>query len=235
MYIRPAQPSDEPAIVALCARAFYNEDLFGRVMHPHRDQYPDDLQIYWREVVRRDWAAPRNRVFVVVRPRNPEQHQQDKEEDEVVGMAIWQRQGNDATAQKIIKEHIDPTPLFSPVSPRKNRAADPTKKDHLTNSAKYTQHYWTGVHSENWYLSLCAVDPAYAGRGYGRLLVQWGLERAREEGVDASVVSSEESPGFYLRCGFDEVVGNAHEGEGNPLKVDGVRGGDILFMWGKRE
>lgn len=236
MHLRPAQPSDEPAIVSLCARAFYNEDLFGRVMHPHRDQYPEDLEIYWRAVVRRDWANPRNRVFVVVRrsESQPPQNGDKNEEDEVVGMAIWQRQGDDATAQKIIQEHTDPTPLFAHVAPRQNRAADPSKKDHLANSAKYTQHYWSGVHSENWYLSLCAVDPAHAGRGYGRLLVQWGLERAREEGVDASVVSSEGSPPFYLRCGFDEVVGNAHEGEGNPLKVDAVRGGDILFMWGKK-
>lgn len=208
MYLRPAQPSDEPAIVSICARAFYNEDLFGRVMHPHRDQYPEDLEIYWRGVVRRDWASPRNRVFVVVCPKNPEQNQHDKEEDEVVGMAIWQRQGNDATAQKIIQEHTDPTPLFQHIPARENRAADPTKKNHLADSAKYTEHYWSAPHSENWYLSLCAVDPAHAGHGYGRVLVQWGLDRARQEGVDASVISSETSPAFYLRCGFDEVVGD---------------------------
>ena len=44
-------------------------------------------------------------------------------------------------------------------------------------------------------------------------------------------MASEGSDGFYLKCGFDEVVGNASEGEGNPLREEGVKGGNILFMW----
>jgi GNAT superfamily N-acetyltransferase len=230
VYLRPAQPSDEPAIATICARAFFDEDLFGRVMHPNRGLYPDDVEIFWHETLRRDWASSRNRVFVVVSPSSAEQP-----EEQVIGAAIWQRQGDDLHAQKIINEHIDPHPLFPSLTPQENRAADPTKKNILAESVKYTQHYWSGSHSENWFLSLCAVDPAFAGRGYGRLLVKWGLDRAREEGVDASVMSSEGTNSFYLRCGFDEVVGNANEGEGNPLKAMDVKGGDILFMWGKKE
>ena len=74
------------------------------------------------------------------------------------------------------------------------------------------------------------MDPDVKGRGAGRLLVRWGLERAEEEGVRASVMASEGSDEFYLKCGFDEVVGNANEGEGNPLQKEDVKGGNILFM-----
>jgi hypothetical protein len=49
--------------------------------------------------------------------------------------------------------------------------------------------------------------------------------------VYASVVASLGNDKFYLRCGFDEVVGNCTEGEGNPLNR--VGGGDILFMFPK--
>jgi hypothetical protein len=44
-------------------------------------------------------------------------------------------------------------------------------------------------------------------------------------------MASEGSDEFYLKCGFDEVVGNANEGEGNPLQKEDVKGGNILFAW----
>jgi GNAT superfamily N-acetyltransferase len=131
-----------------------------------------------------------------------------------------------------MSEWIDPGP-FPVFLSTHNRALDPSKKIILTESAPYTKHYWDGPSETNWYLSLCCVDPAVKGRGAGRLLVRWGLDRAEEEGVRASVMASDGSDGFYLRCGFDEVVGNASEGEGNPLQKEDVKGGNILFMWVK--
>jgi GNAT superfamily N-acetyltransferase len=71
------------------------------------------------------------------------------------------------------------------------------------------------------------VAPAHQGQGIGRALVAWGLERADHEGVAVSVVSAAGKERFYVQCGFEDVVGNVTEGEGNPLA--GVRGGDILF------
>jgi predicted N-acetyltransferase YhbS len=85
--------------------------------------------------------------------------------------------------------------------------------------------------AENWYLALLAVHPAYQGHGFGRELVEWGIRAADEERVCASVLSSEGNDDFYLKCGFDERVGNATEGEGNPLR--GVKGGSILFRWAR--
>jgi GNAT superfamily N-acetyltransferase len=110
-----------------------------------------------------------------------------------------------------------------------NRAIDESKRNVLADSFPWSSHHWSGARAQNWYLALCGVDPSYAGQGFGRELVRWGLDRAREEGVHASVVASKGNHKFYLRCGFDEVVGNCTEGEGNPL--NGVGGGDILFMY----
>jgi hypothetical protein len=61
------------------------------------------------------------------------------------------------------------------------------------------------------------------------------LDRAEEEGIRASVIASENNDAFYLKCGFSEVVGDASEGDGNPLKKVDVKGGSILFMWPKDE
>jgi hypothetical protein len=45
------------------------------------------------------------------------------------------------------------------------------------------------------------------------------------------VIASELKEPFYLKCGFDEIVGYMSEGEGNPMGLRNVQGGGILFMW----
>ncbi|KAJ4986525.1 Puromycin N-acetyltransferase 2 [Stagonosporopsis vannaccii] len=227
MNLRLAQKSDEPSIVEICTRAFFDEDLFGRVIHPHRNEFPQDVQIFWHQWVRTDWSNPQNKIIVAVTI-------DDADQEKIIGVAIWQRQGGDDGAQKNKDEWADPGEW--PVLPStQNRALDPSKANILQDSASYTKHYWAGSNATNWYLSLCCVDPVVKGRGAGRLLVRWGLDRAENEGIAASVMASEGSDAFYLKCGFDEVVGNANEGNGNPLQKVDVKGGNILFMWPKSD
>lgn len=225
MHLRPAVPKDEPFMAAICARAFFNDDLFGRVIHPHRATYPDDTQIFWHEWLRQDWSSPRSKVFVAVKV-------DDDQQERIAGIAIWQRQGDDAGAQRAMMDFADPGP-WPALKTTHNRALDPSKKTILQDSEPYMKHHWAGSRATNWYLSLCCVDPEFQQRGCGRLLTSWGLERAREEGIRASVIASDGSSGFYLKCGFDEIVGNASRGEGNPMTKASVQGGDVLFMWVK--
>jgi GNAT superfamily N-acetyltransferase len=174
MNIRFAQPSDELLIVGVCHRAFFDEDLFGRVIHPHRHEFPEDVKIFWHEAAREAWSNPRNKTVVVTTT-------DDAQQEKIIGVAFWQRQGDDTGAQKVISEWADPGP-WPALPSTSNRALDPSNKDVLQRSAPYTKHYWTGANATNWYLSLCAVDPDASGRGAGRLLVRWGLDRAEEEG-----------------------------------------------------
>lgn len=74
-------------------------------------------------------------------------------------------------------------------------------------------------------LETLAVHPSHQGRGYGRLLVQWGVDRAAEKGVPVAVITADGTEGFYGRW-FGRRVGSVTEGVGNPL--EGVRGGEIL-------
>ena len=105
----------------------------------------------------------------------------------------------------------------------------------MNDSYPFFKHHWDGDRRNNWYLDLCGVHPDYAGKRLGQALVGWGLDRAREEGIHASVTASKGNERFYLRCGFDEVVGNCTQGEGNPLSEAGVEGGDVLFMFPKQK
>lgn len=88
-------------------------------------------------------------------------------------------------------------------------------------------HFWEGPRADAYDLQCLGTDPACHGQGIGRLLVAWGLERADTQGLAASVVSAWGKENFYLKCGYEEVVGNVTHGKGNPL--EGVKGGDIIF------
>jgi GNAT superfamily N-acetyltransferase len=110
---------------------------------------------------------------------------------------------------------------------RPNRAADPSMLTAYARAIPFFAHHWTGVRSETWELAKLGVRPEAQGEGYGRELVAWGMEKAKADGVSASVVCSYGSDGFYRKCGFDKRVGNVCDGEGNPL--GGVKGGEILF------
>jgi len=104
-----------------------------------------------------------------------------------------------------------------------NRAADPTKETILPDSFHLIEHHWEGQRAENWYLDLLAVHPDSHGKGYGRELVQWGVDEARREGIPASVISAGGKEGFYGKFGFREV------GRSNVGPLSGLVGGAILF------
>jgi GNAT superfamily N-acetyltransferase len=216
-------------MAAICAAAFFEEHLFGHLIHPKRHQYPDDMQIFWHGRVRKFFNEPRDRIIVATLPVDGA--------EKIVGMATWQRQGSDPGAQQIIQDWTDPGPdAFAPLSSTNNRAIDPSKASILEDAYPFFKHHWQGTtnglpRANNWYLNLCCIDPRYQKRGIGQALVHWGLERARTENVHASVTTSHSNEAFYLRCGFDEIVGTCSEGEGNPLAKANVKGGEILWMW----
>ncbi|KAF2014146.1 acyl-CoA N-acyltransferase [Aaosphaeria arxii CBS 175.79] len=232
--IRPARVSDHYAMASICSAAFFEEDLFGRIIHPKRHEYPDDVALFWLQFIREQWFDWRNKLYVAVSTGD-----EKSAGDEIVGVAVWQRQGKVGDGMKL--RAWDPRNIIHPLLTLHhtllqptlwpNRALDPTKTTLLPSAEPFVAHHWAGARSENWYLSLLATSPAAQGRGIGKRLVKLGLDLAREEGVHASVMSSEGNDVFYLKSGFDEVVGWANEGEENPLRKEGVKGGAILFMF----
>ncbi|OCK81366.1 hypothetical protein K432DRAFT_326402, partial [Lepidopterella palustris CBS 459.81] len=225
--IRQAHISDHAAIAFVCGAAFFNEDLFGRVMHPHRHTYPNDVNLFWLRRLRSQWWDWKN-YFLVATVRN------DMGREEVVGVAVWQRQGEGGKALEgrgfgfgLLAKLL--TTLYSYLSTytHPNRAADPSKTNLLDAAIPFSKHHWSGPRAENWYLDLLATHPAHQRRGIGKQLVAWGIGKAEKGKVYISVMSSAGNEGWYLRQGFEEIVGWATEGEGNPLK--GVEGGAILF------
>lgn len=58
----------------------------------------------------------------------------------------------------------------------------------------------------HWYLSHLAVRPGDQGRGFGRTLLQWGIERADEEGVGTYLeTANPDNLPFYRSAGYSQV------------------------------
>ncbi|QDS70901.1 hypothetical protein FKW77_006302 [Venturia effusa] len=215
---RPAQNTDIQSIIHLLTQAFWNEDAVGRFLHPHRHRFPDDVSKYWRRGLRETWWE-RGREHVVVVDG----------EGVVVGYAGWVFVG-DPKPIPIIQTIISTLFTFyakiqnhlsNALSP--NRAANP---EHLTAMARAKPFYQHKLPAAPRYdLETLAVHPSHQGKGYGSLLVQWGVDRAIEERVPATVISADGTEKFYGRW-FGRSVGKVTGGVGNPL--EGIRGGVIL-------
>jgi hypothetical protein len=83
--LRPAQISDLSSIARIWAAAFFDDEIIGQIMHPHRKQYPDD--VYWfllRGIRERFWDWRHQFMVVTVDEGSGER---------VVGAADWRRLG----------------------------------------------------------------------------------------------------------------------------------------------
>jgi GNAT superfamily N-acetyltransferase len=108
-----------------------------------------------------------------------------------------------------------------------DRAANPALLNVFARAKPFVVHHWTGIRARAWSLESLGVKPEYQGKGIGRELVRWGLEKARRDRVAASVVAAFGKERFYRACGFDDIAGNVCDGEGNPMA--GFKGGALLF------
>ncbi|KAF2257665.1 acyl-CoA N-acyltransferase [Lojkania enalia] len=220
--IRPATYSELSTIANILTKAFWNDELFGNIIHPNRNVFPEDNDLYWLRRARVNWWDWSHVYLVsVIRDR-------DRAEGEAViaGVAVWQRIG---TLKKDMALNIfDPRRLAKPLAKVAtdlqariwpNRAADPGNEDIIERSYHYLDHMWTGKRADSWYLECLGVHPNFQRQGHGRALVRWGFQQAEMEGVSVSVISGDGKEEFYRRCGFETQDGWSGMGEGNPLRI----------------
>jgi hypothetical protein len=89
--LRPATLSDLSSIAGVWAAAFFDDEIIGEIMHPHRNKYPDD--VYWfllRGIRERFWDW-RHQFMVVTNG------------GKVVGAADWRRLGKGGAKRELWK------------------------------------------------------------------------------------------------------------------------------------
>ena len=87
---RLAQWGDTAAMAEIAAKAFDDNDLCGRYMHPHRHEFWSDYVTFWRRDIRNHLLEPN--VYYIVSTVD------DAGSEKVVGTAKWKRQGKQAPA-----------------------------------------------------------------------------------------------------------------------------------------
>ncbi|PTB63247.1 acyl-CoA N-acyltransferase [Trichoderma citrinoviride] len=225
--LRYARYSELPEIAHVMAKAFWDDNLFGDLIHPHRNEYPDDVDLYWLRRARVSFWNSRCR-FIVAVAKDETGH------ETIAGIAQWARLGDGG--KKLESWYMAPRDLLKPLSSLimtvhawlwPNRASDPITEDIVERAYPYFSSLWTDQRAESWFLDVLAVRPDCQGKGVGRKLVQWGLDNAEGDGICASVISAFGKEKFYCKCGFNEQYGSAMQGDGNPLA--GIKGGNIYW------
>lgn len=100
--IRDAQFKELPAAARLMTLAFWDDQIFGDLVHPKREQYPHDLDLYWLRERRVNFWNPHYKLIVAV-IKDADAPGGEK----VIGIAEWERLGDGAKALERAK--LDPS------------------------------------------------------------------------------------------------------------------------------
>lgn len=233
MPIRDATYADLVPGSKILADAFKDEALFGRLLHPHQDKYPNEMYLYFLRWLRPAYLNGENQHLIV-------SYKADStgKEECITGIALWLRQDSNAPKPGLYAKAVEKAIngyqyLEAFVYP--NRALEPSRSNVLASMERFTKHHWTGTRADHWFLSIIGVSPQHEKQGYGRELVKYGFDKAKEDGWVCSVISAPGRENFYRACGFDVQDGKISDegGDENPLKD--ILGGAIFFWDNSKE
>lgn len=264
MPIRYAHRSDVPVAADIIAAAISSDELGpilfpNREQHPEAVplaflQYVQPSYWDYSKVMLVSYAKPDEAVETLGNKTTRSKSTRSQQGQIVTGVAIWSRVGIGWERVWNVWGWWDPRLLLTKIFQvwqqsirffHRNKAspqptsANPDPLTIFNFGATYmpfiAHHFqnppWRRTH---WRLAALSVDPRYHGLGHGRELVAWGLNRAREEGLPASVIAAKGKERFYGNCGFELLVGWFTEGPDkdgnkNPLAEVGIEGGAVLW------
>jgi ribosomal protein S18 acetylase RimI-like enzyme len=203
MHIRLAGYEDLSKIARLGSQAFKSETVFGW-LYPLRDSNPKAFEeTLYRQAVTR-FLTPGWVTIVAVGESSDSSWCSP---DEIVGYGVWLRDGGDPGAQYWNQD---------PLSQKLQRwtwwtqhrlglmtgwyvaANDLSRLDKLHHIANDIYEHIP----DSWYLDTLGVNPQYQRKGIGRMLLDWGVERANSENVPVLLESTAYGEGLYRKAGF---------------------------------
>jgi hypothetical protein len=97
--LRDARYSELPEIAHTMSEAFWKDNLFGELIHPHRNEYPNDVDLYWLRRARVNFWDYRCRWLIAVA-------KDESGQKAIAGVAQWARLGDGG--QKLECRYLDP-------------------------------------------------------------------------------------------------------------------------------
>ncbi|MCJ1344883.1 hypothetical protein MMC31_003088 [Peltigera leucophlebia] len=201
MRMRRMLPADFLVLGDIATEAFWNDEVFAWIF-PHRAQFPEDFKNTWVDMFRFHLHKPGWHCFV------SETEEVDpiwSGRSELAGFAMWERQGHSNAAKFWQQDNFSNcTSLFSIKNLRADKVDDSRAERNLQRFGEVLEGGYA-EEKERWYLLMIGVSPKHQRHGIGTSLIDWGLERAQEEGVICILESSEAGQGLYERKGFRKV------------------------------
>ena len=229
MHVRPFLPSDLPDMATIHATALADDELFSW-LHPRMAQYPGDYRRCTLRLLRMRAVSPEFHIFVCVRNADDDtvafsdvpdgwcanEKNAPGEQDiggEIVGFAMWNRAG--PTGDLVVQSWQQPNShsvlalLDRYLLTLEHQYVNLLRMDQSQNTT-LARSYRSAMSNKRpfarlpayWHLRGLVVAPWAQRRGVGRLLVQFGKQRARDEGVPVCLQASEAGVGTYRKEGF---------------------------------
>ena len=213
MSIRPATAADLDAITWIITEGM-PDDPATRYQYPYRLDFPEDHYKYTR-ILHEHLMSMESKSYMVFESPSIE----DAEVKKPVALALWQLPGShiaatEATAVPRSNDGSDALAATETKIKSTGPIVRPERRD--ANIARHTafranisvakrQMFDNKFGDQQLYLDLLACHPDYRGRGAGEMLVKWGLEKAKAEGLTVTLYASPMGGRVYSRLGFKRV------------------------------
>lgn len=99
--LRAATFGELPAVARLLSEAFWDDALCGRRIHPHREAYPADVDLYWLRRARVHFWDRRWRWIVAVEKEDKSEGGGGGGKEVIAGIAQWSRIGEGGRALEL--------------------------------------------------------------------------------------------------------------------------------------
>ncbi|KAJ3467664.1 hypothetical protein MRS44_005228 [Fusarium solani] len=216
MLIRNATKEDIPAAGAVAAAA-YIDDEQDAFMFPGRKKHPQRYLKTKESIVRHGMNDPTATVIVAV---VEEGDQGWSGKPDIVGFCIWFRENGDEETNKDervekkallsrIKTFISGSEVFQYASDLIDPLVSAQNASIMARTCRLpsSNHYFCPRidNLPQYGIMDIAVHPDFQGRGAARRLVEWGINKAKEEAVPIELSATPEGSGLYTKLGFKKV------------------------------
>ncbi|KAH8659897.1 acyl-CoA N-acyltransferase [Xylariales sp. PMI_506] len=235
IYVRHAKPNELEAVTKLRMETF---GINGGVQSffPDPESRVVDFPA-WRHMLAQDKFADPGRHLIVAVERQEQREGEEKEEEDkkdsvdrdrsaneiIVGSAEWVAPGGPnpgASVEELAAKKAEQKARWPKSLDLDALAAYDKEGSNAIKAALENVGLPEGADDDMWDLISLAVDARHQRKGVGKLLAQWGIDRAAEQSKGIVIVANPTGAPLYRKMGFQEA-GHFLSYIGKPYQQDG--------------